>query len=110
MDDPFFDAAMKASDTLYKFLGDGLQVVHPPHKFRVEGKTCFRPSAAMLTSLEMFPNAVAIDFSPGENRRPFIDAIDASDGQFVYSNDNEVLFVRDVRTSTGCVSPSCSGN
>lgn len=92
---------MDASETLYKFLGDGLKVAHPPHKFLLEGKMCFRPSATLLTSLEQFPGATAVDFPPLEDCQPFIAAINANDGQYVFSADNEVLFSRDTRNDTG---------
>lgn len=98
VDDPFFNSAMDASETLFKYLGDGLPAVKNLHVFREGGKTCFRPSATMLTSLEQFPNATTVDFPPSENRRPFIEAMNASGGAFVFSADNEVLFCRDTRT------------
>lgn len=55
----------------------------------------------MLTSTETFPDATAVDFPPLENRAPFDAAILAGHGKFIFSSENEILFMRDEVAATG---------
>lgn len=100
-DEPAFAAAIDASKVLYKFLALRAPNVRPPPQFFASGSDCFRPSAAMLTSLETLPEATPVDIPPLENQASFEAAIRAGHGKYVFSLDNEVLFFGDKELQNG---------
>jgi len=100
-EDPSFSAAIEASHVLYNFLALRAADVLPPTQFLAGEMQCFRPSAAMLTSREMVPNAVAADIPPFYDHKPFDAAIRAGHGKFAFSTDNEVLYFGDEQMANG---------
>jgi hypothetical protein len=101
-DEAFFSAAVEASDVLYNFLALRATDVLPCPKFLAGGMQCFRPSAEMLTSVEMAPDESAVDIPPLYDQKPFEAAIRAGHGNFMFSSDNEVLFFGDQPMANGC--------
>ena len=101
LDEPMFTSALEAGETLFKFMADKVGGADPGAKFATGGAMCLRPSVAMLTSLDMFPGAVPVDFPPLENPVP-VDAVTRGGrGNFIFSSENEVLFLKDGLTDDG---------
>ena len=99
--DPFWTTSLEASESLYNFMAENVQKVLPAQEFRTGEAKCLRPSAPMLTSLKIFPNATAVDFPPLENAAPFEAAIRAGHGKYIFSAENEILFMKDEQDATG---------
>lgn len=103
VDEPFFAAALDGCEVLYNFMALRASDVLPPPQFLAGGEQCFRPSAEMLTSLEMVPDAAAVEVPPLYDQQPLQAALRAGHGQYVFSADNEVLFFGDELMGNGCV-------
>jgi len=95
VDEPFFNAATDAARILYNFLALHATDVLSQPQFLTEGTPCFRPSATMLTSLEMAPDAPPVSLPPLYDQKPLQAALRAGHGKFCFSSDNEVLFFGD---------------
>ena len=98
MDESNFNNAVDASQVLYKSIVSKVDHALPPTRFLAGRTPCFRPSALMLTSLEMTPDAVAAVIPPLYNIDPFDAAIRAGHGRYASTSDNEVLYFRDELT------------
>ena len=57
--EPFFSSVVEASEILYNLLAPSVTDVLPQPVFLTESTRCFRPSAMVLTSFEMLPDAMA---------------------------------------------------
>lgn len=110
VDEPLFTASLEAKEILYNFLAMRATDVLAPPPFRVGGVECFRPSAAMLTSLDISPDATAVEMPPLYDEAPFEAVLRASHGKYVFSADNEVLFFSDELMDNGYgVAVECPG-
>jgi hypothetical protein len=55
----------------------------------------------MLTVVEKFPEAKAVEIPPLDHRAPLLAAIRAGHGKYVFSSDNEILFFGDKEMPDG---------
>jgi hypothetical protein len=101
IDEPFFAAAVEASKVLYNFMALRATNVLPRPQFLAGESECFRPSATMLTSIEMYPEATPTEIPPLEDNATYEAAIRASHGKFIFSPQNEVLFFGDKEMPNG---------
>lgn len=99
--DPTFETAIQARDVLYNFLALKTKDMRPRRSFRLGNHECLRPSAEMLTSLEVNPDAHIVDIPPLYDAQPFETAIRQSQGQFAFTVDNEVFYFMDRAESNG---------
>ena len=65
----------------------------------------------MLTSLETLPEATPVDIPPLDNCVSFEAAIRSGHGKYVFSSDNEVLFLgdREIANGYGFTTPTPHG-
>lgn len=101
--EPFFSNAIEGSRVLYNFLAISADNVLPRPEFLAGTTRCFRPSAAMLTSLDTVLDAIAIKVPPLYIHEPLEAAIRGGNGKYVFSSDNEVLFFGDDVLAEGFV-------
>lgn len=101
VDSPSFAEALKAHEILYHLLADKAIGALPPPRFLVGGTLCLRPSACMLTSLEISPNASPVEIPPSYDDTPYEAAIRAGHGKYIFSDENEVLFFNDEVNANG---------
>jgi hypothetical protein len=94
---------VEASNVLYNFMALRASNVLPRPQFLAGDSECFRPSATMLTALEIFPDATTTEIPPLENIAVYEAAIRAGHGKFAFSTQNEVLFFGDRQMPNGYV-------
>lgn len=104
-DDPSFVDAVTAREVLYNLLALKAKDIRPRPSFRMGNLECFRPSAEMLTSIDINPNAPIAELPPFYDARPFEDAIQQGHGQWAFTADNEVLYYADKTGHDGYVYP-----
>jgi len=101
--DKSFAAAIEAREVLYNLLALKAKDMRPRCSFRVGNLECFRPSAEMLTSLDVNPHAVVVDIPPLYDVLPFETALHQGHGEFAFTVDNKVLYFADATECDGCV-------
>jgi hypothetical protein len=92
---------VEASNVLYNFMALRASNVLPRSQFFAGESECFRPSATMLTTLDVFPEATSTEIPPLENVVAYEAALRAGHGKYVYSSQNEVLFFGDKEMPNG---------
>ena len=103
VDDPNFADAITTREILYNLLALKAKDIRPRPSFRIGVLDCFRPSAEMLTSVDINPNAPIVELPPFYDVRPFEDAVRQGHGQFAFTADNEVLYYADNAKQDGYV-------
>ena len=107
--DPSFTDAMDARDVLYNLLALRARDMQPRRSFRVGNLESIRPSAEMLTSLDVNSSAVPVEIPPLYDAQAFETAVHHGHGKFAFTADNEVLYFAD---KAGCdgfdISSDCS--
>jgi len=97
--DPSFVDAIDARDVLYNLLALRTRDMRPRRSFVVGNLESIRPSAEMLTSLEVNANAVPVEIPPLYDAQPFETSVRHGHGKFAFTADNEVLYFAD---KAGC--------
>lgn len=103
IDEPMFSDTIEATRILYNFMAISAEDVLPQPEFFVGAARSFRPSASMLTSLETVPQATTVDIPPLYNHWALEAALQAGNGKYMFSPDNEVLFFMDQTSMDGYV-------
>ena len=93
--DPSFDTAVAAREVLYNFLALKAKDIRPRRSFRVGDLEAFRPTAAMLTAVNINTGATVVDIPPLYDAQPFEAALRHGHGEFAFTTDNEVLYFSD---------------
>lgn len=101
-DDPSFSDAIAAREVLYNLLALKAKDLRPRPSFQIGNLECLRPSAEMLTSLDVNPNAPEVDIPPFYDSRPFEAAVSQGHGRYAFTADNEVLYFMDKAEDDGC--------
>lgn len=101
--DPSFIDAMDARDVLYNLLALRTRDMRPRPSFRVGNLDSIRPSAEMLTSLDVNPNATPVEIPPLYDAQPFETSLRQGHGKFAFTTDNEVLYFADKAGNDGFV-------
>ena len=108
-DDAHFTAATEAREVLYNLLALRARNILPRPSFCIGNLECFRPSAEMLTSVDINPGAEVTEIPPLYDAQPFLNAIYQGHGEYAFTTDNEVLFFKDKAEPNGyvilCVHP-----
>src|ERR1700753_2222474 len=94
-----FETAIDARDVLYNLLALKAKDIRPRRVFLVGNKESIRPSAEMLTAVDVNPAAPVVDIPPLYEQQPFETALRFGQGKFAFTEDNEVLYFAD---AAGC--------
>jgi len=94
---------MDARDVLYNLLALRTKDMRPRRSFRVGNSDSIRPSAEMLTSLDVNSNATPVEIPPLYDAQPFETSLRQGHGKFMFTADNEVLYFADKAGRDGCV-------
>ena len=92
--DPSFTDAMDARDVLYNPSALPTRDMQPRRSFRVGNLESIRPSAEMLTSLDINSNAAPVEIPPLYDAQPFETAVRQGHGKFAFTADNRVLYLQ----------------
>jgi hypothetical protein len=101
--DPSFTDAIDARDVLYNLLALKTKDIRPRRSFLVGSLEGIRPSAEMLTPLDVNSNATEVEIPPLYDSEPFETALRHNNGKFAFTTDNEVLYFADKAGFDGCV-------